>query len=96
MALHLTPEEHDADPPAGWTVRKGDKHGRRWQLCNRDGYVVDTFSTKKEAEAAKTKGRIFDIYQKEGRWFKGEQIPMWRPYAACKPEMDEAAARRKK
>jgi len=80
MALHLTPEEHDADPPSGWTVRK--IADRRWQLLARNGAVLDTFLTKKEAERGKTCGFVFNLYQKEGRWFKGETPAGWRPYAA--------------
>jgi hypothetical protein len=79
MALHLTIEEHDADPPSRWTVQKS---GRRWQLLSRNGGVVDTFNTKRDAENAKTSGQIFNLYQKEGRWFRGEAVPGWRPYAA--------------
>lgn len=88
MALHLTPEDHDNDPPNGWTVRKS---GRKWQLISRSGGVLDTFDTKSKAENAKTSGFIFSLYQKEGRWFKGESIPGWKPYSACKPQMDAAA-----
>jgi hypothetical protein len=90
MALHLTPEEHDADPPSGWTVHK---NGRRWQLRNKDGGVIDTFDTKRQAEAAKTSGHLFDLYQDEGRWFKGERPRGWRPYAECKAEQDSLRER---
>ena len=89
MAMHLTPEEHDADPPEGWTVRKC---GRKWQLLNRNGGVLDTFDTKKRAEAEKIMGRAFRLYEAEGRWFKGEEVSPWRPYVECKPAMDKAAA----
>lgn len=89
MAMHLTPEEHDADPPSGWTVKKaGD---RLWQLQSRNGGVIDTFTTKTKAEAGKTSGFAFDLYQKEGRWFRGEHVSGWKPYAACKPSMDALA-----
>lgn len=90
MALHLTRAEHDADPPSGWTVHK---HGRRWQLRNRNGGVLDTFDTKKQAEAAKTGGFLFDLYQWEGRWFNGETPPGYKSYAQCKAEQDRIAAR---
>ena len=80
MALHQTLEEHDADPPSGWTVRKASD--RRWQLVSRNGGTIDTFPTKRAAEHAKTSGFAFTLYQKEGRWFRGESIPGWRPYAA--------------
>jgi hypothetical protein len=77
MALHLTPQEHDADPPEGWTVAKS---GRRWHLLSRNGGVLDTFNTKREATEAKSKGFVFNLYQKEGRWFRGEPVPNWKPY----------------
>lgn len=90
MALHLTPEEHDADPPSGWIVRKS---GRKWQLCTSKGGVLDTFDTKKAAEAAKTSGFNFNLYEKEGRWFKGETPPGMKSYAECKAEQERNAAR---
>lgn len=90
MALHLTPEEHDADPPSGWTVRK---QGRRWALCNRKGDVLDTFDTKSKAESYKTTGFLFNLYQQEGEWFRGNTPHSHRPYAECKAEMDKIAAR---
>lgn len=77
MALHLNLAEHDADPPSGWTVKK---EGRRWQLLSRAGGVIDTFNTKKAAEQAKVSGRDFELYEKEGRWFCGEQVDNWKPY----------------
>jgi hypothetical protein len=78
MALHLTPEEHAADPPSGWTVRKV---GRNWHLLARSGGTLDIFPTKREAEAGRSSGRVFNLYEKEGRWMRGEPIPGWRPYA---------------
>jgi hypothetical protein len=85
MALHMTPQEHDADPPSNWTVRKA---GRRWQLISGRGGVLDTFDTKTQAEAAKAYGFMFDLYQKEGRWFRGEPVSGWRPYADIKAERE--------
>lgn len=89
MALHLTPEQHDADPPSRWTVHKVTD--RRWQLRSSTGGVLDTFDTKAKAQAAKVSGRLFDLYQREGRWFAGETQPGWKSYAECKPRMDAAA-----
>lgn len=78
MALNLTPEEHDANPPSTWTVRK---HGRKWALCNKEGHVMSTEPTKRQAEALKSSGFYFELYQKEGRWFRGEPVYGWKPYA---------------
>lgn len=76
MALHLTPEEHDANPPHTWEVVR---HGNRWQLQER-GNTLEAFTTRKAAVAAKSSGFLFDLYQKEGRWFAGEAVPGWKPY----------------
>jgi hypothetical protein len=78
MALHLTPKDHNEDPPQGWTVKKATD--KRWQLQSKTGGVIDTFTTKKDAEAAKTSGFAFNLYEKEGHWFKGETVPGWKPY----------------
>jgi hypothetical protein len=77
MALHLTPSEHREDPPSGWTVRR---QGRKWALCNKDGHVLDTAETKTKAESLKTSGFVFELYCKEGRWFRGESVANWKPY----------------
>lgn len=87
MAIHTTLEAHDQDPPNKWTVCKADRYGRRWQLRSSlgDGTgVLDTFRTKRDAENARRKGFIFDLYEKEGRWFRGEHVPGWKPYSVCK------------
>lgn len=75
MALHITLEEHNADPPSGWTVKKS---GRRWQLISGNGGVLDTFDTKAGAENAKVNGFLVDLYNKEGRWLNGESVSGWR------------------
>lgn len=77
MSMFLTPEEHVANPPSGWVVVK---RGRRWALESKSGSVIDTFDTKKQAEAGRTYGMYFNLYQKEGRWFKGEPVDTWKPY----------------
>ncbi len=82
MALHLTPEEHNADPPSCWTVRK---NGRRWQVCDKNGGVIDTADTKREAERLKVEGHLVDLYNDEGRWFAGEKVRNWKPYVPQLP-----------
>lgn len=79
MALHRTPAEHDANPPSSWIVVKvGD---RVWHLkfATGDG-VIDSFTTKKSAEAAKIDGLAAKLYEKEGRWFAGLPVDNWKPY----------------
>jgi len=35
---------------------------------------------EREAEDLKTSGHLVDLYNKEGRWYAGEDIPGWRPF----------------
>lgn len=77
MAMHLTPEEHDADPPSGWTVHKV---GRRWELRRNTGGVLCSYDTKTKAEQDKVSGPYVKLYEKEGRWFSGELVANWKPY----------------
>lgn len=77
MAMHRTPADHDADPPSGWTVRK---HGRKFALCNKDGHPMQYCTTRREAEALKTSGFYFNLYNDEGRWFCGESVRNWKQY----------------
>jgi hypothetical protein len=78
MALHLKPAEHDADPPTAWTVVK--INDRLWHLDSSQGGTFQNFTTKKAAEAAKTAGWLVNLYDKEGRWFRGEPVAGWKPY----------------
>jgi hypothetical protein len=78
MGLHQTPAEHEADPPAGWTVVKVAE--RAWHLRTATDGHLQTYSTRREAERAKTSGFWVDLYEKEGRWFAGLPVTHWRPY----------------
>lgn len=82
MALHRTPAEHDANPPSTWTVVRIDcASSARWGLTTADGMLLDSFSTRKAAEAAKVDGSTASLYEKEGRWFAGEHVHPWIDYA---------------
>lgn len=79
MALHLTPQEHDENPPRTWEVVK--KRAGLWHLRQRgQENPIDSFATKREAEESKKSGRLVDLYENEGRWFRGEHVPGWKPY----------------
>jgi hypothetical protein len=78
MALHLTPEDHNADPPEKWIVVKvGEKC---WQLDTSLGHALGHYPTRKAAEADKLTGPYVSLFEKEGRWFRGESIAQWKPY----------------
>lgn len=93
MALFTTPEAHAANPPETWEVSKAAE--RLWYLAPADAAgVLDSFTTKTAAEAAKVSGWLVDLYEKEGRWYAGETVAGWRPYAEVAEEHARIAARR--
>lgn len=78
--MYRTPEEHDANPPASWTVAKAGP--RLWHLNDASGETIWSFPTKRDAEQARTEGFLADLYEKEGRWFRGEPVTGWKQYVA--------------
>lgn len=78
MSVYATPEENAANPPDTWTVVKG--YGG-WHLTDQHGTVLDRFRTKREAEQARTDGQVARLWDQERRWYAGETIPGWKPYA---------------
>lgn len=89
MALHTTPAEHQADPPSSWTVKP--LAGHRWQLVSSGGATLETFTTKRDALAAKSGGWWVSLYEREGRWFAGLPVPGWKLYEGEQPTCTELA-----
>lgn len=80
MTLHSTPEDHAADPPAGWRVVK--VADRCWHLDSALGGTIDYFTTKRDAEAARQPGsHLARQYDADGRWFAGETPTGHNSYA---------------
>lgn len=81
MSLFRDPAEHAANPPETWEVIK--KMTGSWALAPKGvtDYEFERFPTKRKAEEAKTKGFCFNLWHKEARWYAGEQVAGWRPYA---------------
>lgn len=77
MTIFESPQEHAANPPATWTVRRV---GRRWALRTAAGTTLDTFDRKHQAEEGRTTGRMARLYADESRWYAGEQVRGWKPY----------------
>lgn len=75
MALFMK-EDHAANPPETWQVRKVAE--RRWELFV-PIYGLETFPTKKAAEAAKVSGFLVNLYEKERRYYAGQDVPGWKP-----------------
>lgn len=86
MSLFGSPEKHAANPPETWVVAKAGN--RVWHLKTADGTVLDSFTTRKAAEAARETGFTADLYAKEKRWYAGENVPPWKPYAQVKEEQE--------
>lgn len=78
MALFLA-QEHADNPPNTWKVVKA---GRVWHLQAQDGTVIEYgIRTKAAAETLRTEGPFVAMYEKERRWYRGENVPGWKPYA---------------
>lgn len=77
----FSPEDHPNNPPETWQVRQVTP--RLWHLTDKDGRgVLDSRTTKREAEALKVSGWLVNLYEKEGRWYAGEAVAGWRPFAS--------------
>lgn len=78
MALYSTPERHAANPPSTWRVVKAGP--RLWNLVDQNDDVISSHRTKREAEEDKVSGPAVSLYEKEGRWYRGETVVGWKPY----------------
>lgn len=95
MSIYSDPERHAANPPETWTVHKAD--ARRWEVRDAEGNMLATARTKTLALVERDPaipGTIAAAYVKEGRWYAGESIPTWRPWADVLAERERNAARR--
>jgi hypothetical protein len=60
---------HFANPPETWTVRK--VADRYWAVVDQDGNTIETTSTKKAADAARTAGRYVTYWHERSAWYRG-------------------------
>jgi hypothetical protein len=90
-AVFTTPEENAANPPDTWIVEK--VADRLWALKTKDGVTFENYPTRAAAEAAKSSGFLFDLYNKEKRWYAGEQFPNLRSWEDVKAEQERTKAR---
>lgn len=77
-------QRHDAFPPSTWTVAKAAE--RLWKLVTPDGVVITYTKTKREALAECEDGFFVRHWEKERRWYAGEHVQGWKPYAAVLAE----------
>lgn len=76
--IFATPKEHNDNPPSSWIVKRV---GAKWGLFPKDSDTpLDMAETKAKAESLRTAGFMAELYEKEGRWFKGEKVDGWRPW----------------
>ena len=73
------PDDHAKNGPETWNVVKAAPG--HWHLVAASGAVLDYFETRREAVAAITSGTIRRLYDDETRWFAGESVRGWRPWA---------------
>lgn len=78
MSLFRNHVEHADNPPKSWVI---EHEGRRWFLRTKNGDTLQSYGTKHEAEEAKREGFWVDTYNEESRWYAGEAVRGWRPYA---------------
>lgn len=73
------PETHADNPPSTWTVVR--RAPKLYAVVTKDGVELETRKTKREAAALLTSGFCVDLYEKERRWYAGETVAGWRPFA---------------
>lgn len=78
MSMFAGPDEHAANPPETWKVVKS---GRAWHLITMTGDVLDYFVRQSDAVAAIEEGPIRRLYDDETRWYAGESVRGWKPWA---------------
>lgn len=79
MSLFSSPAEHADNPPSTWRVEKIGPGC--WSVLTKAGVGITSQSTKGRAEAILTSGFYFDLWHKEQRWYAGEPVEGWKPYA---------------
>jgi hypothetical protein len=94
MSAYSTPDEHAANPPETWRVEK--KAERCWHVVDQHGVTLEyACKTKKEAEEKRLNGHSARLWRDEQRWYAGEKVGNWKPYAQLLAERAEMEAERK-
>jgi uncharacterized protein YbdZ (MbtH family) len=91
MAIYLTLEEHEANPPETWSIVK--VADRCWHVVDARGAVLQSEKTRRACLDQVECGWLATAYAKEGRWMRGETPPGHRSYAECLAERERTAAR---
>jgi hypothetical protein len=92
MSLFSGPDEHAANPPETWRAVK--VAGRCWHLDTAGGVTLGgRYETRRAAEADKVSGFYVRLYEEERRWYAGEPVTGWRPYADIVAERERRRQR---
>lgn len=83
MSVFSGPNEHAANPPETWRVIKVGE--RAWRVVTTGGTVLEYATTRKRAHELIESGHMRRLYDRETRWYAGESIPGWKPYAEVAP-----------
>ena len=78
MSLFGGPEAHAENNPTTW---RAVKVGRAWHLVTQDGTTLVTAETRRECLSLRESGFYRRIYDDEARWYAGEAVAGWKPYA---------------
>lgn len=89
MSTFTGPAEHAANPPETWRPVKVAE--RCWHLLTANGDCLDTFTTCRAATEAIKHGVARRLYDDEARWYAGEQVAGWRPWAEVLAERERRA-----
>ena len=89
MSLFRSPEEHAQNPPSSWEVVK--VADRVWHLRTASGGTLESFESKGRALEAREGGFLAREYEQEGRWYAGEDVAGWKPYAVVLEEQEAHA-----
>lgn len=94
MSLFNGPEEHAANPPESWQIVRVPSGTRaRFALkISEHQPHPETFATRGDAENERTKGHTRRLYDDETRWYAGESVRGWRPWAEVKADQERHAA----
>jgi hypothetical protein len=65
MALYASPEQHAANPPATWQVRK--VRDRSWHVVDAAGTTIERAATRREAERLRLAGHAARLWETERR-----------------------------
>ena len=86
MPLFGSPEEHAANPPESWEVEK--RAEGIWHLKPKGAeYNIDSYPTKKAAEADKREGHWVRQYQSDSDWYAGKPQAGIKPYHNPRPDL---------